>query len=254
MHELAFAQLDGVPEEILYDNMKTVVLELLTEGVDERGEIRWNPTFLDFTRYWGFTPRLCRPYRPQTKGKVESGVKYVRRNFLCGRHAADLADLQVQLRVWLAEVANRRTHGTTHRVVGEAWLQEKPFLQQGSTRPPYPFAHDEERQVAQDAYVAFRTNRYAVPWQAAGKEVWVRLVGEKVEIRCDHEVLVTHALCAGRYQTLKAPELHAGMPFGPGRSPTKTKIAIVVGAPVVQQRSLEVYAEVAELDLQECAA
>jgi len=50
----------------------------------ERGEIVWTLWFLDFARYWGFTPRLCRPYRAQTKGKVESGVKYVRRNFLCG--------------------------------------------------------------------------------------------------------------------------------------------------------------------------
>jgi transposase len=53
-------------------------------GTDDRGEIIWNSVFLDFARYWGFTPRLCRPYRAQTKGKIESGVKYVRRNFLCG--------------------------------------------------------------------------------------------------------------------------------------------------------------------------
>ena len=79
MHEQAFRQLGGVPEEILYDRMKTVWVE-----IDERGEVVWNPVFLDFARYWGFTPRLCRPYRAQAKGKVESGVKYVRRNFLCG--------------------------------------------------------------------------------------------------------------------------------------------------------------------------
>jgi transposase len=76
MHEEAFRQLGGVPEEILYDRMKTVWL-----GTDDRGEIVWHPVFLDFARYWGFTPRLCRPYRAQTKGKIESGVKYVRRNF-----------------------------------------------------------------------------------------------------------------------------------------------------------------------------
>ena len=62
MHEEAFRQVGGVPEEILYDRMKTVWLE-----TDERGEIVWHPVFLDFARYWGFTPRLCRPYRAQTK-------------------------------------------------------------------------------------------------------------------------------------------------------------------------------------------
>lgn len=79
MHESAFRQWASVPEEILYDRMKTI-----WTGTDERGEIIWNPVFPDFARYWGFTPRLCRPYRPQTKGKIESGVKYLRRNFLCG--------------------------------------------------------------------------------------------------------------------------------------------------------------------------
>src|SRR5437773_10734634 len=64
LHEAAFQQIGGVPEEILYDRMKTVWL-----GTDERGEIVWHPVFLDFARYWGFTPRLCRPYRAQTKGK-----------------------------------------------------------------------------------------------------------------------------------------------------------------------------------------
>lgn len=90
LHEEAFRQLGGVPREILYDRMKTVC-----QGTDKRGEIVWNPVFVDFARYWGFAPRLCRPGRPsgraQTKGKVESGVKYVWRNFLCGLLGANRA-------------------------------------------------------------------------------------------------------------------------------------------------------------------
>jgi len=104
LHEAAFQQIGGVPEEILYDRMKTVWL-----GTDERDEIVWHPVFLDFARYWGFTPRLCRPYRAQTKGKVESGVKYVRRNFLCGlqgREPSGLSDLNARLREWVWGVAN----------------------------------------------------------------------------------------------------------------------------------------------------
>ncbi|NNE17945.1 MAG: IS21 family transposase [Myxococcales bacterium] len=131
MHEEAFRQLGGVPREILYDRMKTVV-----EGTDERGETRWNQTFQDFARYWGFTPRLCKPYRAQTKGKVESGVKYVRRNFLCGRTATSLADLDQQLRGWVWETSNRRTHGTTHKAVFESWKSEQAKLQPLENRPP----------------------------------------------------------------------------------------------------------------------
>jgi transposase len=110
MHEEAFRQLGGVPEEILYDRMKTVWLE-----TDDRGEIRMaSGVFLDFAHYWEFTPRLCRSYRAQTKGKIESGVKYVRRNFLCGlqgREPARLDDLNAQLRAWVWTVANQRVHG-----------------------------------------------------------------------------------------------------------------------------------------------
>ena len=106
LHEAAFAELGGVPHEILYDRMKTVLL-----GTDERGEIKWHPLFLDFANYWGFTPRVCAAYRPQTKGKVESGVGYIRKNFLCGRAAHDLLDLRGQLRTWVAQVANQRQRG-----------------------------------------------------------------------------------------------------------------------------------------------
>lgn len=131
LHEEAFRQPGGVPHEILHDRMKTVI-----DGTDERGETRWNRAFADSASYWGFPPRACRAYRPQTKGKVESGVKYVRRNFLCGRTATSLEDLNNQLRAWVWETANRRVHGTTHENVWESWTSEKAALQPLDGRPP----------------------------------------------------------------------------------------------------------------------
>jgi len=170
MHEEAFRQLGGVPAEILYDRMKTVWLD-----TDERGEIVWHPVFLDFARYWGFTPRLCRPYRAQTKGKVESGVKYIRRNFLCGlqgREPSCLSDLNAALRVWVWQVANQRVHGTTHEQVTARWGAEQQSLQPLNGRQPYPYADDELRKVARDAYVSWQGSRYSVPWQYVGQQVW----------------------------------------------------------------------------------
>jgi transposase len=254
MHERAFGQLGGVPQEILYDNMKTVVLKTLTKGTDLRGEICWNPTFHDFARYWGFAPRLCRPYRAQTKGKVESGVSYLRKSFLCGRQAHGLEDLRVQLQVWIAEVAHQRVHGTTYRIVEEAWQEEKSFLQAAVSRAPYPLWGEVERQVSRDAYVAYATNRYPAPWQAAGKVVWVRLVGDRLQLRLEDQCLASHPLCAGKHQTLPAGDLHAGMPFGGGRSRGKVKIALVEGGPVVEVRSLSVYADAAGCGFQERAS
>jgi len=152
MHEAAFYEWGAVPDEILYDRMKTV-----GSGVDERGEIVWNAIFLDFTRYWGFTPRLCRPYRAQTKGKLESGVKYVRRNFLCGLQGcepAGLSGLNAELRWWIGEVANQRVHGTTHEQVMARWKADRAAMHPVSGRLPYPYMDDEQRKVTRDAYVS----------------------------------------------------------------------------------------------------
>jgi transposase len=123
-------------------------------GTDERGEMVWNAVCLDFARSWGFTPRLCRPYRAQTKGKVESGVKYVRRNFLCGlqgREPSHLVDRNAELRRWVSEVANQRVHGTTREQVLIRWDEDQFSRQPVNGRLPYPYADDEPRKVARDA-------------------------------------------------------------------------------------------------------
>lgn len=242
MHEAAFEQWGGVPEEILYDRMKTV-----WNGTDERGEIVWNAVFLDFARYWGFTPRLCRPYRAQTKGKVESGVKYVRRNFLCGlqgREPANVDDLNAELRRWVAEVANRRVHGTTHEQVLIRWAEDQVSLQPVQGRPAYPFADEEQRKVARDGYVSWQSSRYSVPWQYAGKEVWVRQQEREVEVRCGAELIARHAPAVRRHQIVTRSEHHEGIPLG-SRATGKTLIHIQQNAPAVERRSLDAYESLA---------
>ncbi len=67
-----------------------------------------------FARYWGFDPRLCRPYRAQTKGKFESGVKYFKRNFLPGREFLDDQHFGEELLAWMGAIADQRINGTTH--------------------------------------------------------------------------------------------------------------------------------------------
>jgi transposase len=238
MHESAFRQWGAVPEEILYDRMKTVFI-----GIDERGEIVWNAIFLDFACYWGFTPRLCRPYRPQTKGKIESGVKYVRRNFLCGllrREPSHLADLNGEMRCWLAEVANRRVHGTTHEQVLLRFDEDLFSMQPVNGRPPYPYMDDEQRKVARDAYVSWQGSRYSVPWSYAGKEVWVRDQGDSVEVRHSAERIAVHDRAMRKHLVITHGQHHAGIPLGIKRS-GKTLIHIVESAPVVERRSLAVY-------------
>ena len=236
LHEEAFRQLGGVPKEILYDRMKTVL-----EGTDERGELKWNEAFKDFAGYWGFTPRACKPYRAQTKGKVESGVKYLRRNFLCGRTATSLDDLNNQLRCWVWETANRRVHGTTCQVVFESWESEKAELSSAKGRASYPLADEEQRRVSHDAFVAWRSNRYSVPWQDAGARVSLREGAGKLEIWRGEEQIAVHELVNGRHQIVRQKEHHADIPLNVAQRPGKGRIHIQVGAPQVEVRPLAAY-------------
>lgn len=139
-HENALRFFGGVPSEVLYDNMRTVVLERNTYG---RGVHRFHPGFLDYARHAGFLPRLCQPYRAQTKGKVERFIGYLKGSFWvpfvaslrqAGRgpdkHAANAAVAR-----WLREVANARLHATTHEVPAGRLVVETPKLQPLST--PY---------------------------------------------------------------------------------------------------------------------
>ena len=242
MHEEAFRQLGGVPREILYDRMKTVWLE-----TDDRGEVVWNPVLLDFAQYWGFTPRLCRPYRAQTKGKVESGVKYVRRNFLCGlqgREPGSLEELNTQLRQWVWEVANQRVHGTTHEQIMGAWQTERASLTQLDGRPPYPFVDEELRKVARDAFVSWEGSRYSVPWAYAGKEVWVRARAGDVEVRYGASRIAQHTAATRKHMVIRKAEHHEGIPLG-ARQERKTLVHIRQTAPVVEIRPLAAYESVA---------
>jgi transposase len=131
--EAAFAFFGGVPRELLFDQLKAVVLE------DRRpagGRVLENPEFLRFAAHWGFRIRACRPYRAQTKGKVERPIRYVRQSFLYGRAFAGDADLNAQALTWLAAVANVREHGTTHEPpVGRFARDERALLLPRAARP-----------------------------------------------------------------------------------------------------------------------
>jgi len=151
-HENAFAAFGGVPREVLYDNMKTVVLERNAYGA---GRHRFHPGFLDYAGHAGFLPRLCRPYRARTKGKVERFIRYVKGSFWvpfaasmkqagvkADRHAANAAASR-----WLREVANARVHGTTGEVPAIRLADERQTLQR--LPAPYKDRSEPERPYAE---------------------------------------------------------------------------------------------------------
>lgn len=133
-HIHAFEFFGGVPREVLYDNMKTVVIERDAYG---DGKHRFHPTLWDLARHYNFTPRLCRPYRAKTKGKVERFNRYVRYSFHVPlvtrlRQAGlrlDRDTATVEARRWLREVANVRIHAQTRRVPTDVLTEERASLQ-----------------------------------------------------------------------------------------------------------------------------
>ena len=123
--EDAFLAFGGVPHELLFDQMKAVITrDLRLQG----GALVRNLEFLRFAHHWGFTARACRPYRAQTKGKVERPVRYVRDNLVYGRAFLNDADLAQQCADWLERVANVRRHGTTQEPPRERFERDERCL------------------------------------------------------------------------------------------------------------------------------
>ena len=132
-HENAFEYFGGITKEILYDNMKTIVIERHAYGSEHH---RLNQIFYDFAKYHAFVPRLCRPYRAKTKGKVERFIKYLRESFFVPLYATakqsgqelDLVTINVECTKWLNEVANQRIHQTTKQVPSKLLNKEREGL------------------------------------------------------------------------------------------------------------------------------
>jgi len=133
-HQKAFVAVGGVPKFLLYDNMKTVVID---RDVDGPGAHRYHAGFLDYAKHCGFVIRLCRPYRARTKGKVERFNGYLRRSFYVPLVATlkqagmqlDVVTANAEVRHWLREVANERIHGTTQVKPRVRLVEERAFLQ-----------------------------------------------------------------------------------------------------------------------------
>jgi transposase len=188
----AFTYFDGLPQEVLVDNMLTAV----TERVGSI--IRFNEAFLDFLGKFSITPRACTVRMPQEKGKVENAIKYIRQNFWPLRQFADLADVQQQVRHWLDNVANVRKHNTT----GKRPVDQLHGLQ------PLPNLLPDCRQVCsllvhKDFGVRFDTNIYTVPPWAIGKHVTLKADTSQISIHFKDRLIACHARCWDRRQRIE---------------------------------------------------
>ena len=244
----SFEYFGGVSREVLFDNMKTVVL-----GRDlAAGSIDWNERFKDFCGYYGFRPRLTWPYRAQTKGKVERSIGYVRQDFWPGVSFASVADLNRQGVLWCEKI-NSREHSEIHEIPRERLVREG--LTALMARPRYDTREHVARRASRDCWVAFEGNFYSVPWLYAAKELTL-LVGESgIEIFSNTQKIASHPRAATGYgQKVLDPSHFVGLRetitksargklFDPSL-PTEVRRSIDLSEePAVEVRALSSYEE-----------
>ena len=237
-HIAAFADLGGVPEEILYDRMKTAVI-----GEAAEGGIVYNRTLLDFAGHYRFHPKACRPYRAKTKGKVERPFRYIRQDFFLGRTFRNLDDLNTQLADWLVTVANVRVHATTQRVVAEAFAEEKSKLQE---LPSLPFGSvlKLERRVSHEGMVSVGGNLYSVPDATRKRVVEVHTLADEICIFEDGTLIATHPMLEGRGRRRVAPGHRKFRVVVANATVAADAMPIARPGERVARRSLAVYAAV----------
>jgi len=186
--ENAFRHFGGVPERLCIDNLKAAVKQA------DWFDAELNPKLVDFARHYGFTLMPTRPYSPEHKGKVESGVKYVKNNALKGKRFESLAAVNEHLRQWESGVADRRIHGTTRRQVQTHFEQTEKAALRPLPVDLFPSFEEGPRQVHRDSYVEVLGAYYQVPAEYIGRQVWVRWDAAMVRV-LDHHI---QAVCSHR--------------------------------------------------------
>jgi transposase len=197
-HEAAFTAWHGVPRVLLYDNLKSAVLERQGDA------IRFNPTLLAFAAHYRFEPRPVAVARGNEKGRVERAIRYVRDNFFACRQWKNVDDLNTQAADWCdRQAADRRCPEDTSLSVRETFYQEQPKLF-ALPDNPYPTFDREEVSVGKTPYVRFDLNDYSVPPTHVRRILTVMATTDKVTIADGHHVIAEHARSYDKKQQIES--------------------------------------------------
>lgn len=193
-HIESFKELSGVPQQCLYDRMKTAVL-----GEPEPGNVVYHPTLMGMGSHYGFVPKSCKPYRAKTKGKVERPFRYVRQDFFLSESFEDIHDLNSQFTAWRSDIANVRKHGTTQRIIQDAFLEEQASL---GALPAGDFNDvlSMERRTTKDGMVSVDGNLYSVPNGTGRKPLQIERTATQLRILDGQILLAVHPLLLGKNQ------------------------------------------------------
>jgi hypothetical protein len=185
-HRRAFEWFDGIPERLIIDNAKCAIVKACShDPLVQRA-------YAECAEGYGFKIEACPPHDPQKKGIVESGVKYLKGNFLPTRDFRDLADLNAQARQWVLQEAGTRTHGTTREQPLALYGLERPLLRRLPLVAP-DLGTWHRVVLHRDCHVQFDRAFYSAPFTLAGKTLWLRASDTVVALYEDYRHLATHA-------------------------------------------------------------
>jgi len=198
-HINAFNYFGGIPKRIKIDNLKSAVLK------NRRYDLEFNKDFLEFSHHYNFVIAPCTPYQPQQKGKVESGVGYVKKNFKAGRRFPNDRDLEIKLNHWMRSYANQRIHGTIKVIPKDKFINEEKQKLQSLPETEFAFYESCSRQVSINCHINFINNYYSVPYQYIDKSVEVRTGKNLVRIYVDNDEIALHPMYGGQGQYITNP-------------------------------------------------
>lgn len=187
-HVEAFNELGSVPRTLVPDNLKAAVVRAAF-GVD--GAASLNRSYRELAQHFGFKVDPTPIYAPKKKGKVESGVKYVKRNFFAARDGEDVTTVAAALQRWVDEIANKRVHGTTRRRPADLFAIEREALLPLPERR-FELVTWHQARVHQDSHVAFDKRLYSVPWRLIGQQVWLRATAKAIVVYADDARVAMH--------------------------------------------------------------
>ena len=199
-HVKAFEYFGGVPRVLLYDNLKSAVIERIGKA------IHFNPRLLEFSAYYRYEPRPVGIARGNEKGVVERAIRFMRDRFFAARPFRDVDDLNEQFRVWREEWAHPRPcPGDKQITVSEALEKEREVLM---PLPEHPFACDSNHLVrsGKTPYVHFDLNDYSIPFELVRKPLSLRASKDTIRIFDDGHEVTRHNRCYDRDQIIEIPE------------------------------------------------
>lgn len=191
-HIDAFNYFGGIPEYVKIDNLKAAILEANFYAPVYQG------LYSSFANHYGFKPIPCRVRRPNDKGKVESGIKYVKNNFFLGRTFENGDDLDQQLRNWLDNKCNQRIHGTTRKVPKEVFLNEEKDKLKSLPLEEFRMSTVGTRKVYHDCHIYVDYNYYSVPFEYVGKEVDIDMSKELLRVFYQGKEIAVHPRAVGK--------------------------------------------------------